>query len=62
MEMRCYHKVLRISYTDYVTNEEVCAKIQQAIGPSKDVLTTINRHKLQWFGHVSHVSCLAKTI
>ena len=62
MEMRCYHKVLRISYTDYVTNEEVCAKIQQAIGPSKDVLTTINRHKLQWFGHVSRVSCLAKTI
>ena len=62
MEMRCCHKILCISYKDDVTNEEVCAKIQQAIGPSKDVLTTINRHKLQWFGHVSHVSCLAKTI
>ena len=33
MEMRCYRKILRISYTDYVTNEEVRAKIQQAIGP-----------------------------
>ena len=33
MEMRCYRKMLRISYKDHVTNEEVCAKIQQAIGP-----------------------------
>ena len=35
MEMRCYRKMLRISYKDHVTNEEVCAKIQQAIGPTK---------------------------
>ena len=31
MEMRCYRKILRISYNDYVTNEEVRTKIQQAI-------------------------------
>ena len=36
MEMRCYRKVLRISYKDHVTNEEVRAKIQQAIGPHED--------------------------
>ena len=35
MEMRCYRKKLRISYKDHVTNEEVRAKIQQAIGPTK---------------------------
>ena len=28
--MRCYHLILRISYTEHVTNEEACAKIQQA--------------------------------
>ena len=28
MEMRCYRKILRISYKDHVTNEEVRAKIQ----------------------------------
>ena len=28
MEMRCYRKILRISYKDLVTNEEVRAKIQ----------------------------------
>ena len=27
MEMRCYHKILHISYKDHVTNKEVHAKI-----------------------------------
>ena len=30
MEMRCYRKILRISYKDHAINEEVWAKIQQA--------------------------------
>ena len=62
MEMRCYRKILRISYKDHVTNEEVCAKIQQAIGPHKDLLTIVKRRKLQWYGHVSRSSGMAKTI
>ena len=37
---------------DHVTNQEVHAKIQQAIGPHKD-LTMVKRCKLQWYGHVS---------
>ena len=62
MEMRCYRKILHISYKDYVTNEEVRAKIQQANGPHEDLLTIVKRCKLQWYGHVSRSSCLAKTI
>ena len=62
MEMRCYGKNLRISYKDHVSNEEVHAKIQQAIGPHEDLLTIIKRCKLQWYGHVSCSSGLAKTI
>ena len=50
-----------ISYNDHVTNEEVRAKIQQAIGPHED-LTIVKRCKLQWYGHVSRSSGLAKTI
>ena len=61
MEMRCYRKLLRISYKDHVTNEEVRTKIQQAIGPHKD-RTIVKRRKLQWNGHVSRSSGLAKTI
>ena len=50
MEMRCYRKILRIS------------KIQQAIGSHEDLLTIVKRYKLQWYGHVSRSSGLAKTI
>ena len=46
----------------YVTNEEVRAKIQQAIEPHEDLMTIVKRLKLQWYGHVSRSSCLAKTI
>ena len=60
-EMRSYRKILRISYKDLVTNEEVRAKIQQAIGPHED-LTIVKRRKLQWYGHVSRSSGLAKTV
>ena len=44
------------------TNEEVYAKIQQAIRPHKDLLAIVKRHKLQWYGHISRSSDLAKTI
>ncbi|WP_419589267.1 hypothetical protein, partial [Thiolapillus sp.] len=62
MEMRCYHKILHISYKDHVTNKEVCAKIQQATGPHEDLLMIIKRCKLQWYGNISRSSGLAKTI
>ena len=62
MEMRCYRKVPRISYTDQVTDQKVRAKIQQAIGPHEDLLTIVMRRILQWYGHVSRSSGLAKAI
>ena len=62
MEMTCYCKILHISYKDHVTNEEVHAKIQQAVGSHGDLLMIVKRCKLQWYGHVSCSSGLAKTI
>ena len=62
VEMRCYCNILHISCKDHVTNEEVRAKIQQAIGPHIDLLTIVKRRKLQWYGHVSRSLGLAKTI
>ena len=50
------------SYKDHVTNKEVRAKIQQANGLHEDLLTIVKRRKLQWHGHVSCSSGLAKTI
>ena len=45
MEMRCYRKILHISYKDHVTNEEVRAKIQQAIGPHENLLGVVKRRQ-----------------
>ena len=61
MEMRCYRKILHISYKDHVTNEEVHGKIQQAIRPHEDLLTIVKRRKLQWYGDVSRSSGLVQT-
>ena len=49
-------------YKDHVINEEVRAKIQQAVGPHEDLLTIVKRRKLKWYGHVYRLSGLAKTI
>ena len=62
MEMSCYRKILHISYKDHVTNKEVHAKIHQAVGPHKDLLTIVKRCKLLWYGRVSHSSGRAKTV
>ena len=44
--------ILRISYKDHVTNEEVREKTQWTVGPYGD-LTIVQRRKLQWYGQVS---------
>ena len=54
----CYQR----TYKDHVTFEEVRGKIQQAVGPHEDILTIVKRRKLQWYGHVSCLSGLAKTV
>ena len=41
--------------------KEVRAKVQKAIGSHED-LAIVKRRKLQWYGHVSRLSGLAKTI
>ena len=51
-----------IHVKDHVTDEEVRAKIQQAIGPHEDLLTIVKRRKLQLYGHDSRSSGQAKTI
>ena len=53
MEVSCYRKILHISYEDQVTDKEVCAKIQQAIGLNDGLQT---QTELVW------TSCLAKAI
>ena len=62
LEMRCFCKLLGISYRDHITNEEVKTRIGNAIGLYEDLLTAVKRRKLKWCGHVIRSSGLAKTI
>ena len=34
-EMRCYHRLLNISYKDHIISEDICRKIQATIGNSQ---------------------------
>ena len=60
--MRCYRSLLNTSYKDHVTNEEVRNRIQNAVGVHDDLLSTVKKWKLRWYGHISRSSGMAKTI
>lgn len=50
IEMRCYRRVLRISYKDHITSEEVRRRMRQIIGSYQDLLATMKRPKRGTFG------------
>ena len=60
--MKCYRRLLKISYKDHVTNEEDCRQIQVIIEEYGELLNMVKKWKQRWFGHVSRSSGLAKTI
>ena len=62
LEMRCYRRLLDISYKDHLMNEEVRNRIQNANGVHDDLLTMVKKLKLRWYGHTSRSSGMAKTI
>ena len=60
--MRCYRRLLNISYKDHVTKKEIRRKIQAAIGEYDGLLTLVKKRRRRWFGHVSKSFGLEKTI
>ena len=62
LEFRCFRKILGISYKDRVTNEHVRKTIVKHIGPYEDLLATVKRRKLKWYGHVTRSDGLTKVI
>ena len=51
-----------ISYRNHVTNEEVRNNIRNAIRPYEDLITTLRKHKLRRYGHITRSTGLAKMI
>ena len=62
LEMKYYHEILRISYRDWVSNVEVHRQIKDVGGPSRDLLRTLRRWKLQWYGHITQSDGLVKMV
>ena len=46
-KMRCYQRLLNISYKNHVTNEEVRSKTQAAIGAYDELLAPAKKQKLK---------------
>ena len=61
-EMRCFRRLLGITFKDRITNIEVRSRIQQAIVPFENLLTIVRKRILRWFGHVLRGGGLANTI
>ena len=59
LKMRCYRRLLNISYKDHLTNKEVRNRIQNAIGVHDDLQTMVKKRKLRWYGHISRSSGMA---
>ena len=51
--MRCFLKLLGMSYRDHITNEEVKTRVGNAIRPYEDLLTSVKRRTLKWYGHIT---------
>ena len=62
LEMRCYIRMLGITYRDRITNAEVTNRITHAIGQHDNLLTIIRKRKLTWYGHVTRATGLTKAV
>ena len=55
-EMRCYRKVLNITWKDKIRNEDVLLSISSCKSKPKRILARITESQLSWFGHVCRIS------
>ena len=60
--MRCYRRLICISYKDHITNAEVRKIVTNAVEYHEDILTPIKRWKLKKYGHIIKSTDLVKTI
>ena len=61
-ETKRKRKLLRISYLEHKTNDCVWSKINFLVGLQEPPLATVDRRKLAWFGHVTRIDSLSRTI
>jgi hypothetical protein len=58
IEMWCWRRMEKISWTDHVRNEEVLLKSQGA----EEYLHEISKQKANWIGHILRRNCLLQQV
>ena len=61
-EKKSYRHILVISCREHKTNVFVYNTIEEIVGKTEHILTTIMRRKMSYFGHVMRHDSLHKTI
>ncbi|PNF43874.1 hypothetical protein B7P43_G02808 [Cryptotermes secundus] len=57
-EMWCWRRMEKISWTDYVRNEEVLIRVSE----QRNILHEIRKQKANWIGHILCSNCLIKEV
>jgi hypothetical protein len=58
VEMWCWRKMEKISWTDRVRNEEVSLRVKER----RNILHEISKRKANWIGHILRRNCLLKYV
>jgi hypothetical protein len=58
IEMWCWRRMEKISWTDRMRNEEVLHRVNE----ERNILHTIKRRKANWIGHILRRNCLLKHV
>jgi len=57
-EMWCWRRMVKISWTDYVRNEEVLLRVKE----QRNILQEISKRKANWIGHILRRNCLLQRV
>ena len=60
-EMKCFWKLLHISWTKHTTKASIRLQVAMVAGTQESLLATVKRRKLLWFGHVTRHDTRSKT-
>jgi hypothetical protein len=58
IEIWCWRRMEKISWTDRVRNEEVLQRVKE----ERNILHTIKRRKANWIGHILRRNCILKHV
>ena len=57
-EIWCWRRMEKISWTEYVRNEEVLLRVKE----QRNILHEISKRKVNWIGHILRRNCLLQRV